>query len=157
MITTLVPKTPMLYCHRFERSSSEETDDTITLDETDRHRRRFQMISDNGTEFLLELETATLLRENDVLHLSDGTLIRVVAKPEALYAVSAQNNEHLLHLAWHVGNRHLPTQIRADHFLIRRDPVIRNMLEELGATVKDVTAGFNPVGGAYGTAHQHEH
>lgn len=119
------------------------------------------MVSDNGIEFLLELATPTLLREDDILRLSDGRAIRVIAKPESLYIVSGTDHVHLLNLAWHVGNRHLATQIHHDHFLIRKDPVIRTMLEELGANVEDIEAGFNPIGGAYDqeqdAAHTHHH
>lgn len=152
-----------LHCHIVERWSSKGDGttpaDTITLDETDRHRRRLAMTSDSGIEFLLELSAPMLLRENDVLRLSDGRTIRVIAKPEPLYSVRGTDPVHLLNLAWHVGNRHLATQINHDHFLIRRDPVIRDMLEELGATVEDLECGFNPIGGAYdpqqGEAHSH--
>lgn len=149
----------MIHCHVIERSNKDQElavhDDTITLDETDRHRRRVSMKSDTGIEFLLELEAATLLLENDILRLNDGRGIRVIAKPEALYTVRGNDPVHLLNLTWHVGNRHLATQIHTDHFMIRHDPVIRTMLEELGATVTDITAGFNPLGGAYGDGHSH--
>ncbi len=154
-----------LHCHSIERAGDQDSGaapvDSITLDETDRHRRRLAMHSDNGIAFLLELGTATLLREGDILRLSDGRGIKVLAQPEALYRVYGRDSNHLLHLTWHVGNRHLATQIVGDHILIRRDPVIRNMLEELGARVEDVEAGFNPVGGAYDgeqeSTHHHSH
>jgi urease accessory protein len=150
-----------LHCHSVERSTSVDSlpdhADTITLDETDRHRRRFAMVSDNGIEFLLNLSAATLLRENDILRLSDGRTIRVIAKPEPLYAVRGRDGMHLLNLTWHVGNRHLATQIMNDHILIRRDPVIRTMLEELGASIEEVAAGFNPAGGAYDHDHEAPH
>ena len=62
-------------------------------------------------------------------------------------------------LAWHIGNRHTPCQIEEDHLRIQRDPVIRHMLEHLGATVTEVDATFTPEGGAYGhgRTHSHEH
>jgi len=130
--------------------------DTITLDETDRHRRRFAMTSDGGIRFLLELERATLLRDGDHLVLDDGRQIRVHSTPEALYEVSGKDANHLLRLSWHVGNRHLPTQVMQDRLRIRRDPVIKDMLEGLGATVSDIDAGFDPETGAYdGKPHGH--
>ena len=42
---------------------------------------------------------------------------------------------HLVRLAWHLGNRHLPVQVEADRLLIREDHVIEAMLRGLGATV----------------------
>lgn len=130
----------------------------ITLDEAARHRRRMAMRSDNGIDFLLDLPQARLLRHGDGLVLEDGRVIEVRAAPEALFEVRARDARHLLALAWQIGNRHLPAQIFADHILIRRDHVIRAMLEGLGAVVADVEAPFDPEGGAYGDpAHGHDH
>lgn len=127
--------------------------DTITLDETARHRRRMAMVSDNGIAFLLDLADARLLRHGDGLVLDDGRVIEVRATPEALYAVRGRDARHLLSLAWQIGNRHLPAQIMSDRILIRRDHVIRDMLEGLGAAVEEVDTAFDPEGGAYGDAH----
>lgn len=132
--------------------------DTITLDETARHRRRMKMVSDTGIEFLLDLAEARLLRHGDGLVLDDGRVIEVRAAPEALYEVRGRDSRHLLALAWQIGNRHLAAQILADRILIRHDHVIRDMLEGLGATVTETNAPFDPEGGAYGDAHTgHEH
>ena len=129
----------------------------ITLDETGRHRRRMRLVSDNGVEFLLDLTEARLLRHGDGLLLDDGRVIAVIAAPEALYAVSGRDARHLLALAWQIGNRHLAAQILPGQLLIRRDPVIRDMLLGLGAEVRDIEAPFDPEGGAYGDAHASHH
>ena len=131
--------------------------DTITLDETDRHRRRMAMTSDGGIAFLLDLEEARLLRHGEGLVLDDGRIIAVRAVPEKLYRISGHDRKHLLQLAWHLGNRHCPTQIVEDVLLIRRDHTLRAMLEGLGARVEDIEAAFDPEGGAYGDRHGHEH
>ena len=131
--------------------------DTITLDSTARHRRRVRMTSDGGTAFLLDLPSARLLREGDRLVLSDRRTIEVRAAAEALYEVRGDSSQALLQLAWHVGNRHLPTEVRADHLRIREDAVIGRMLEGLGARVTTVRAGFDPEGGAYAGAEDHAH
>ena len=164
----------MIICNSIERADRRQCDhmadqsegssaagaqvvDTVTLDETDRHRRRFLLTSDSGIKFLLELPSATLLRHDDVLRLNDGRGIRVQALPEALYEIRGTDPMHLLTLTWHVGNRHLATQILPDHVRIRSDSVIRTMLEQLGAQVTPIQAGFNPEGGAYGDAHSNHH
>lgn len=133
----------------------DEVIDTITLDEAARHRRRVMMKSDGGIEFLLDLSMAQLLRHGDGLLLDNGYIIEVHAAPELLYRVSANSIQHLLRLTWHMGNRHLPTQVIDDHILIRRDHVIKEMLEGLGAKVIDIEAPFTPEGGAYGD-HYHD-
>jgi urease accessory protein len=138
-----------------------EAADTITLDEAQRHRRRMAMVSDKGIAFLLDLAEARLLREGDVIVLSDGRYVQVLAKPEELYAVEGRDAAHLLTLAWQIGNRHLACQIEAKRILLRRDHVIGEMLRELGAHVEEVEAAFDPVGGAYASpgapAHSHGH
>lgn len=132
--------------------------DTITLDEAARFRRRMAMTSDNGIEFLLDLGEARLLRHGDGLVLDDGRVIEVRAAPEKLYRVAARNPGHMLRLAWHLGNRHCPSQIMEDCMLIRRDHTLRAMLEGLGAAVTEIEAAFDPEGGAYGDSHgQHGH
>lgn len=141
---------------------SGEARDSVTLDETARNRRRLRLASDGGMEFLLDLPHAVLLRDGDGLQLTDGAVIIVRSKPEELYEVRAQepSAQALLRLAWHIGNRHLPSQISDDRILIRRDHVIRQMLEGLGAVVMDVSAPFDPEGGAYDgaeTGHDHHH
>ena len=130
--------------------------DTITLDEAGRHRRRVRMVSDGGIEFHLDLAETRLLRHGDGLKLEDGRVIAVVAAPEDLYEIRASSKRHLTVLAWQLGNRHLPSQILDDRILIRRDHVIRTMLEELGAKVREVSAAFDPEGGAY-AHHGHSH
>ena len=129
--------------------------DTITLDETARHRRRIKLTSDNGIAFLLDLPSARLLMHGEGIELEDGRVIEVIAEPEPLYEVRAKNAHHLLQLSWQLGNRHLPTQILQDHLRIRQDHVIREMLLGLGAEVTEVIASFNPEGGAYGNHHDH--
>ncbi|MEL6921188.1 MAG: urease accessory protein UreE [Pseudomonadota bacterium] len=131
--------------------------DTITLDETARHRRRIKLTSDNGIAFMLDLTDARLLRHGEGLVLDDGRVLEVRAEPEALMEVRGHDARHLLALGWQIGNRHLAAQIEADRILIRHDHVIGKMLVGLGAQVKDVEAPFDPEGGAYGDAHHSHH
>lgn len=139
-------------------SDIDDPADTITLDETARHRRRMKMVSDNGIQFLLDLAEVRLLRHGDGLVLEDGRVIVVQAEPEALYEVRATSPRQLVVLAWQIGNRHLPADIDENRIRIRRDHVIRAMLEGLGATVSEVEAPFDPEGGAYSSAsHGHHH
>ncbi|MEM9574162.1 MAG: urease accessory protein UreE, partial [Pseudomonadota bacterium] len=112
--------------------------DTITLDETARHRRRIKLRSDGGISFLLDLPEAKLLRHGDGLLLSDGRVIEVCAEPEKLMEVRGRDAKHMLALAWQIGNRHLAAQIEPARILIRHDHVIKEMLIGLGATIVDV-------------------
>ena len=126
--------------------------DTIVLDFDDRHRRRMAMTGTRGLEFLLDLENATVLRGGDALVLDDNRLIEVVAAPEPLAEIRGSDPQHLVRIAWHLGNRHLPTQITARGLRIRRDHVIEAMVQGLGARVIEIEAPFDPEGGAYADA-----
>ena len=130
--------------------------DTVVLDFDDRHRRRMAMTGTRGLEFLLDLENAVALRGGDALVLDDGRLIEVVAAPEPLIEIRGADPHHLVRVAWHLGNRHLPTQIMAKGLRIRRDHVIEAMVKALGARVIEIEAPFDPEGGAYaGGGHAH--
>lgn len=131
--------------------------DTVTLDETDRHRRRMKMTSDGGIGFLLDLPEARLLKHGEGLKLSDGRVIEVRAVPEPLYEVTGRDARHMLALAWQIGNRHLAADITAERIRIRKDHVIKDMLEGLGASVREIDAAFDPEGGAYGGTHASHH
>ena len=138
--------------------------DVITLDEEDRYRRRILLTSDGGYDFMLSLPKAERLENGDGLLLEDGRVIKVLAKPEPLYKVEAGDKLALITLAWHLGNRHQPTEIYDDHLRIRQDAVIADMLEGLGAKLTEISAAFSPVSGAYVSksamehhSHQHEH
>jgi urease accessory protein len=134
--------------------------DTVVLDFDDRHRRRFAMTGVRGLSFLLDLPDAVMLRSGDSLLLEDGRHVEVLAAPEALVEVRGRHPQDLVRLAWHLGNRHLPTQVLDNALRIRRDPVIETMLQGLGAVLRAIEAPFDPEGGAYaaaGTPWQHDH
>src|SRR5437870_11713575 len=96
--------------HRFTEAAA----DSVVLDFDDRHRRRMAMTGTRGLQFLLDLENAVALRGGDALVLEDGRLIEVVAAPEPLAEIRARDPQHLVRIAWHLGNRHLPTQLMAN-------------------------------------------
>lgn len=137
-----------------------EAVDTVVLDFDDRHRRRIAMKGIRGLEFLLDLPEAIMLRSGDALALEDGRLVEVLSAPEPLLEIVARDPKHLVRVAWHLGNRHLATQIFGGKLRIRRDHVIAEMARGLGAEVKEIEAPFDPEGGAYAqhvATHGHEH
>jgi urease accessory protein len=140
---------------------SGEPVDTVVLDYDERYRRRFAMTGVRGLGFLLDLPEAVMLRAGDGLKLEDGGIVEVVAAPEPLTEIRAADAVALTRVAWHLGNRHLPTEMTKRSLRIRRDPVIEDMARGLGATVVAIDAPFNPEGGAYvragGDDHGHDH
>jgi urease accessory protein len=140
---------------------SGEPVDSVVLDYDERYRRRFAMTGVRGLGFLLDLPEAVMLRAGDGLKLEDGGIVEVVAAPEPLAEIRAADSAALTRVAWHLGNRHLPTELTKRSLRIRRDPVIEDMARGLGATVAAIEAPFNPEGGAYvraaGGGHDHDH
>ena len=139
----------------------EQAVDGVTLAFDERHRRRIRLHTDNGEEILLDLPKAKAMAHGDGLRVSDGRWLLVRAAPEALLEIRCATPLAQQRMAWHLGNRHLPTDIGADRLRIRTDHVIEAMARAMGAQVESVTAPFQPEGGAYestgGHGHGHEH
>ncbi len=128
---------------------AEQARGRAVLDHDRRHLRRCRIDLVSGETLLVDLRETVALGGGDVLLLEDGGHVEIIAADEPLYAITARDTQHLIELAWHIGNRHLPAEIRKGQILILRDHVIRTMLAGLGAHVVEVVAPFRPVRGAY--------
>lgn len=128
--------------------------DQVTLDYDARFLRRKVLTAASGERFLVDLDQTVSLSQGDALALSDGRLVEVIAAKEALLEITAAD---LVRIAWHVGNRHTPCQIEDSRLLIQRNHVMQDMLEKLGATLREVEEPFTPEGGAYGHGRTHGH
>ncbi len=130
--------------------------DVVELDHDARSRRRAVLRTAGGLDILLDRAEATPLPDGAALILGDGREIAVRAAAEPLAELAASDAAHAVRLAWHLGNRHLPTMLDGTRLYIRRDHVIEAMAEGLGAVVRHVERPFEPEGGAYG-GHGHAH
>src|SRR5215510_5327173 len=126
---------------------------SITLDFDHRHRRRIRLVTDQGDEVLLDLPIAIAMADRDGVQLDDETWFIVRAAPEPVVDVAHPEPRQLVRLAWHLGNRQVPTEIRGAALRIRPDRVIEDMLRGFGATVVQRRAAFQPEGGAYSDRH----
>jgi urease accessory protein len=133
--------------------------DKVVLDHEHRRRRRIALTGEGGFAFLLDLPEAVTIPDGAALILEDGREVEVEAAPEELAAITAKDGPSLMRIAWHLGNRHLPTELFATELRIQRDHVIEDMVRGLGGTVTAITAPFDPESGAYaGHGHaQHGH
>jgi urease accessory protein len=137
---------------------NEKAAGSLTLDFEARHRRRIRLIADQGEDLLLDLPKAVAMADGDGLLLEDGRWLKVQAAAELIVEVRHKDPRQLVRLAWHLGNRHLPTEIRDQVLRIRPDHVIEDMLVGFGAILVKVQAAFQPEGGAYGGhGHHHDH
>jgi len=127
--------------------------DIVVLEASERHLRRKLLTLQHGDDVLVDLPNVIQLADRDCLRLEDGRLVEVIAAEEDLMQVTGRDVTHLVKLAWHIGNRHLEAQIEGSRILIRPDHVIRAMLTQLGAAVRDVREPFSPEHGAYSHSH----
>ena len=133
--------------------------DVVRLDYDRRTRRRIALEAAGGLEFLLDLAKTPVLQAGDGIRLEDGRMIAVEAAPERLLEIACIDERALARIAWHLGNRHLATEIGERTLIVREDHVIADMARGLGAEVRHVERPFNPEGGAYGhgAVHGHSH
>jgi urease accessory protein len=135
-----------------------DAESVLELDHDMRNRRRAVYRPAIGAPLLLDMERVVHLRGGDLLVLDDGGRVKIRAAAEPLIEITAPDQHALVRIAWHLGNRHLPTQLAESRLLIREDHVIAAMVEGLGGTCRAVLAPFDPEGGAYkGGEHNHGH
>ncbi|MDP1655787.1 MAG: urease accessory protein UreE [Hylemonella sp.] len=137
---------------------------TVELDWDVRQKSRFAATDSLGRELGIFLPRGSVVRGGDVLVAEDGSLIQVIAAPQAVLRITACA-EHgtpfdLTRAAYHLGNRHVPIELQPDHLKIEPDHVLADMLRAMHLTVVEQQAAFEPEGGAYaqgGHSHGHGH
>ena len=145
----------LLYAGQIQHAvNPSDTDMAITMDFEARFLRRKRLISDCGIEFMVDLAETVSLNAGDAFVLDDGRQIIIHAAAEPVLEI---RHDNLARIAWHIGNRHTPCEIKHDYLIIRRDHVLEDLLIRLGAALVKTEALFNPEGGAYGIGRTHGH
>ncbi len=127
---------------------------TLSLTAEERTRSRHHFETTDGQPIYLQLPRGTVLRDGDLLQSeTDGVVVRVIAKPEPVFTVTADNFLELLKAAYHLGNRHVPLEITPTYLRLAPDPVLRDMLEHRGMHIVEEIQPFQPEVGAYGHGH----
>ena len=137
----------------------------VELDWDVRQKSRFDAIDSLGRALGVFLPRGTLVRGGDVLVAEDGSLVRVLAAPQTVLRITACQAHgtpfDLTRAAYHLGNRHVPIELKPDHLKIEPDHVLADMLRAMHLIVNEVSEAFEPEGGAYSTGsgggHEHSH
>ncbi len=133
---------------------------TIELDWDTRQKSRFEGVDSMGRALGVFLPRGTLVRGGDVLVAEDGSMVRVIAAPQAVLRITACTSHgspfDLTRAAYHLGNRHVPIELKPDHLKIEPDHVLADMLKAMHLIVNNVSEAFEPEGGAY-SAGGHSH
>ena len=114
-----------------------------------RQRARLQ----SGEEAAILLPRGIVLRGGDLLRASDGRVVEVVSRPEPVLHVECETPQALARAAYHLGNRHVALELGGDYLRFSPDPVLADMLVQLGLHVAAEVAPFEPEAGAYGGHH----
>jgi len=134
---------------------AEKIDGELLLPYDQREKSRLRATLQSGEDVAVFTVRGTVLRNGDLLRGDDGRVVRINAADEATYRVEASSPHQLLRCAFHLGNRHTQAQVGEGFLRIRKDPVLKEMLEGLGALVVEEEAAFEPESGAYGGGHHH--
>jgi urease accessory protein len=135
---------------------------TLELDWDVRQKSRFEATDSAGRSIGVFLPRGTVLRGGDILVTEDGSLVRAIAAPQAVLKIT-HCTQHgtpydLLRAAYHLGNRHVPIELKPDHLKIEPDHVLADMLRAMHLIVHAVDESFEPENGAYATGgHGHKH
>lgn len=139
---------------------------TIELDWDVRQKSRFDVTDSQGRTLGVFLPRGTAVRGGDVLVAEDGSLVRVIAAPQPVLVITHCTAHgtpfDLTRAAYHLGNRHVPIELKPDHLKIEPDHVLGAMLRSMHLIVREADEAFEPEGGAYGAhaaggGHGHDH
>ena len=139
---------------------------TVELDWDVRQKSRFDATDSTGRSLGVFLPRGTAVRGNDVLVAEDGSLIKVIAAPQSVLKITHCSTHgtpyDLIRAAYHLGNRHVPIELKPDHLKIEPDHVLADMLRAMHLIVNAVDEAFEPENGAYATGghtggHHHGH
>jgi urease accessory protein len=136
---------------------------TVELDWDTRQKSRFEALDSQGRRIGVFLARGQVVRGGDVLVAEDGSLIVVKARPQPVLTVTAgpqRSPLDLLRAAYHLGNRHVPLEVKGDRLQFEPDHVLGEMLRRMGLVVEAGDAAFEPEAGAYDAAnagHGHGH
>ena len=136
---------------------------TVELEWDVRQKSRFEATDSQGRQLGVFLPRGSVVRGGDVLVAEDGSMVRVIAAPQPVLVITHCPDHgtpfDLVRAAYHLGNRHVPIELKPDHLKIEPDHVLADMLRSMHLIVREDKAGFEPEGGAYGApaAHGHHH
>lgn len=133
----------------------------IELDWDTRQKSRFDGVDSLGRQLGIFLPRGTLVRGGDVLVAEDGSMVKVISAPQDVLRITACTSHgspfDLTRAAYHLGNRHVPIELKPDHLKIEPDHVLADLLRAMHLIVHEVSEAFEPEGGAYSTGgHSHD-
>ena len=150
---TTVPASHESAASRSDLARSEEravVDLPMTAADRRRVRRRLQ--APDGTEFLLELPTGSVLPVGAALHTDDDTVYRITAAPEDVVVVRPRTVREAAFVGHLIGNLHRDVDLAGDEIVALWDAPLEARLR---AAELDVVRAERPFSGRAPGEHSH--
>lgn len=121
---------------------------TLELDWAGRQNSRFDASDSTARRLAVLLPPGTRLRGGDVLVAEDGSMIKVLAAPQAVMRITACKSHgsplDLTRAAYQLGLRQVAIELKPDHLKIEADPALAALLHAMHMDVATVDEGFEP-------------
>ncbi len=136
------------------KDADAKIDFTLELTAEQRSKPRQRLELPDGKVVHLQLPRNSHLHAQDCLQTENQNLtVQILAKAEPVVTVKSGDRLALLKAAYHLGNRHVPLEVKLEYLRFAPDHVLEKMLENLDVEVCHETAPFFPEHGAYGGHH----
>ena len=134
------------------------TDLSLTLPFESRQKARLYTQLDDGQEAGLFLPRGQVLRGGNQLKAETGEVVTIISANEDVSTVTSNDPHLLMRACYHLGNRHVPLEIKPTYLRYQYDHVLNEMVEHLHLKVIQESAPFEPEPGAYTHSHHaHSH
>ena len=144
----------MLEVH--EVATEGEPSDRLALTWEQRRKSRLKTATVDGEEVGLFLPRGTILFDGDLVKTTAGRVIAIEAAPEDVSTVASSDAVLLARVAYHLGNRHVRTQVGPGFIRYRHDRAVDELVRKLGAEVSVEEVPFEPERGTKDHAHDHD-
>jgi urease accessory protein len=121
-------------------------EDTLALPWEQRRWIRGKFTTTKGREVALALPTGTPLVPGTIILVEKNWYLRIEAVPEPLIAVTPEDSQDAIRLAFEIGNRHFPLALEGSTLLVPDDPAMAQLFDRLKARWSRLQAIFSPLG-----------
>ena len=118
-----------------------------------RRKSRLRAVTTTGTPVGLFLPRGTVLLDGSLVRASDGRIIEIAAAAEDVSTIATPDAVLLARVAYHLGNRHVRTQVGPGFIRYRHDRATDELVRLLGAEVIVEEVPFEPERGTTDHAH----
>ena len=139
-----------------ELTTTGEASDRLALTWELRRKSRLKATTESGQEIGLFLPRGTVLFEGALLRTADDRIVEIEAAPEDVSTISSPDAVLLARVAYHLGNRHVRTQVGPGFIRYRHDRATDELVRKLGAEVIVEDLPFEPERGTKDHAHDHD-